>query len=382
MHICFISHEYPLWATGGIGSFIQTLGREIFKKGHQVTVLGIGVGAKEEVITDQGVKLIRLPAPKYFRKGSFIENAYRIRRKIKQIHKENPIDVVETPEWGLAFLPKKTAYVKLIRMHGGHHFFAKSENRNVNKWKAWQEIRSFNNADYLVAVSGFVGSETSRLLNLKKKFRVIYNFVDFKKFNIVDNPGVNKGELLFLGTICEKKGVGKLIESFPYIIQQHPHVRLKLVGRDLVSKYTGESYTAKMKASIPVNLIPFIEFTGPVPHNQVPDYIRKSEIVVLPSFMEAMPIAWLEVLAMGKPLVASQEGPGPEAVQDGVTGLLCNPYDAKDIAMKVNHFLEHPTQAVETGQRAHKFAFENFNVDKLVADNIEFYKSIIVNRVS
>ena len=41
MHICFISHEYLLWGGGGVGSFIQTLGRQLIGRGHQVSVVGV-----------------------------------------------------------------------------------------------------------------------------------------------------------------------------------------------------------------------------------------------------------------------------------------------------------------------------------------------------
>jgi glycosyltransferase involved in cell wall biosynthesis len=377
MHICFISHEYPLWATGGIGTFIQTLGRMMVKKGHRVTVVGIGQSKSEEVILDEGVVLYRLPAPRYLTKGSFIENLIRVRGKIKQIHADNPIDIVESPELGFAFFPHKTPYKKVIRMHGGHHFFAKSENRKVNRWKAYQEKRSFERADHLVAVSRYVAEETTRLLNLNKKAEIIYNFVNLQKFDAAVKHEVMAGQLLFIGTICEKKGVGKLIEAMPEILKHHPGVRLKLVGRDLISRFTGESYMARMKDTMPASIRHAVEFTGPVSHDRVPEIISQSQIVVLPSFMEAMPIAWLEVLAMGKPLVASLEGPGPEAVSHGETGLLCDPYSPDDIAQKVCYFLDQPAEAARMGEQAHRYALENFNFQKLVEDNIAWFERII-----
>ncbi len=380
MHICFISYEYPLWATGGIGSFIQTLGRILVKKGHKVTVVGIGEGKHEMTMVDEGVELFRLPAPSVLPKGKFLENAIRIRSKIKQVNRQTQIDVLETPEWGLAFMPQKTTYKKVIRMHGGHHFFAKSENRKINKWKAFQEKRSYANADYLVAVSNFVGQETSRLLGLKKRYEVIYNFVDVNKFSQTKWIETKKGQLLFLGTVCEKKGVGKLIDSLPYIVEKHPDIKLKIVGRDLISRFTGESYTKKMLGQIPDSLKSVVDFIGPVKHNEVPKWISESEIVVLPSFMEAMPIAWLEVLAMGKPLVASNLGPGPEAVTHGETGLLCNPYNPMDIAEKVNFLIENPDKAEKIGNNAHNFALENFNFEKLVDINIDFFERICKER--
>lgn len=380
MHICYLSHEYPLWGTGGIGSFIQTIGRGLVAQGHKVSVVGIGNNPYLEELNDEGVEIYRLPASRYLRKGRFIENRWRIRKKLRELHGEMSIDIVESPEGLLFMLPKRTPYKRVIRMHGGHHFFAKSESRQVNRWKAFQEKRSFKNADCLVAVSKYVAEETTKLLNLKKPYDVIYNFVDFKKFDRTNRREVVKGQLLFVGTVCEKKGVGKLIESLPSIIEVFPHVKLKLIGRDLISRFTGESYTKKMIELMPDSIRPHVEFPGSIPHDQVPGWVSESEIVVLPSFMEAMPIAWLEVLAMGKPLVASQEGPGSEAVKDGVSGLLCDPYNSRDIAEKVIFFLSNPNDAIKMGENAHQLAQDNFNFEKLVEENIKFYSKICKSR--
>ena len=60
LHIVFLSAEYPLWASGGVGTFIQTLGRSLVAAGHTVSVVGPGVKSREERIDDQGVNLYRL----------------------------------------------------------------------------------------------------------------------------------------------------------------------------------------------------------------------------------------------------------------------------------------------------------------------------------
>ena len=130
----------------------------------------------------------------------------RLRKKLKEVHQIHPIDVLETPEIGQAFIPCKTDYLKVIRMHGGHHYFANSESRDVNKWKSWQEKRSFKNADYLIGVSNFVANETKRLLSLgEKKVEIIYNPVDLDVFKQDDSIALIENQILYVGTVCEKK---------------------------------------------------------------------------------------------------------------------------------------------------------------------------------
>lgn len=62
MHICFLSGEYPHseYPHGGIGTFLQTLGRFLVKREIKVTVIGIGYTFNDEEEDDDGVKIIRL----------------------------------------------------------------------------------------------------------------------------------------------------------------------------------------------------------------------------------------------------------------------------------------------------------------------------------
>jgi len=116
---------------------------------------------------------------------------------------------------------------------------------------------------------------------------------------------------------------------------------------------------------------------GPIENDQIPGLIESSEVCVYPSHMEAMPLAWLEVMAMGKAFVASNTGPGPEIIQDCMTGLLCNPMNPQDIADKTIMVLKDYDLRLKLGLEARKDIEERFAIDKIVKQNILFYKGII-----
>lgn len=120
-----------------------------------------------------------------------------------------------------------------------------------------------------------------------------------------------------------------------------------------------------------------INIFGPVPHTEVPTFIEKADVCVYPSHMEAMPIAWLEGLAMGKKVVASKIGPGLELVKDNETGLLINPYSPEDIAEKIIQVLSNEKEAEERAVNAREDILKRFNSDLIINENIEFYKSIL-----
>ena len=57
MHIVFLSGEYPLWTSGGVGTFIQTFGRSLVQNGHAVSVVGPGKEKQELQMEDKGVQI-------------------------------------------------------------------------------------------------------------------------------------------------------------------------------------------------------------------------------------------------------------------------------------------------------------------------------------
>jgi len=371
-----VTHEYPSPGlnNGGIGTFVQKLGHALVKVGVKVSVIGLFY-EKLPPLNDQGINVIR----KARYRGTFavIRNALMLNKEIKKLHKISPINVLETSELGLAFIWKLPGIQHVIRMHGGHHYFAKAENRPTEILKVFQEKRSFAKADHICAVSNYVGETTRNLLKLgNRKITVIYNPLNVSQFKQADYQKAKPNTLVYVGSLVEKKGVRQLVKAMKHICKSVPDAQLRVVGRSGTVPGTGESYMPILEAAVDESTKDAIDFTGPIPHSDIPNCLEEAEICVYPSHMEAMPMAWLEALGMGKPFVGSITGPGPEAVHEGLTGLLPNPHDPKDIADKVIYMLKNKEEAQQMGIQARKDILKRFNLDSLVDDNFKFYKSI------
>ena len=376
MHICFITNEYPMKGVngGGIGSLVQFLSRMLVKKDIKVSVIGISKEFTNKNTFDQGVQIYRLAKSKW-KIGKFYDHTIRILSKINELDKEEPLNIVEGSELNFAFFPKKTSYKKIIRLHGGHHFFANELDKKPAIWRSFQEKQSFKKADGYIAVSDYVGRQTQKYLNFKFNYKVIYNSVDTAKFHVADITKLQHNTLLFVGTVCEKKGIRQLIQAMPLIKEKFPSIKLKIVGRDWIDK-NGNSFTEYLKTYINNDLKNNIELLGPVPHVEIPDYIEKAHVCVFPSHMEAMPIAWLEALSMGKILIAGDIGPGREAIKNGVTGLLVNPFKINLLASVIIDVLNNVNSNVY-GKAARKDIISRFNLDATITKNIEYYNKIL-----
>jgi glycosyltransferase involved in cell wall biosynthesis len=376
MHICFIAHEYPLWNTGGIGSFIQTIGRSLVAKGHRVSVLMVEGAKAYSEVDDQGVCVVRL-AHSGWKRFSFIPNYLQLRKTLKRLHGQHPIDIVEAPEIGLAFLPRRTPYKKVIRLHGGHHFFAESENRDIQMWKGIQERLSFANADAFIAVSQYVRDHTAKYLCYHgKPLSVIRLPLDAKLFCPNDKIVPEPYRLVFAGTVCEKKGIRQLIGALPLVAEKFPQVVLHVYGRDWYYP-DKRSYINQLKENTPADVLQRVVFHGPVQRTQMPDAFRMAHLCVFPSHMETLGLVAPEAMLTGRPVLFSEKGPGPEIVAHMSTGLLCNPHDENDIASKICWAFEHPDQLNEIAHAGYADALETFNMERLVDDNVLFYSSLI-----
>ena len=374
MNIVFHSHEYPLWASGGIGTFLQTFGRVLAAHGHKVTVLGPGVSEREEILDDQGVRLIRLRRNQG-RLPNFLHNARAINRKLKELHSESPIDIIEASELGLAFVSRKHPAKKVIRLHGGHHFFAESEQRGIDSKKGWMEKRSFRKADGFIAVSNYVKEHTAKYLSFGDRPLEVINYpIDtaLVPLDLEQDPN----SILFAGTICDKKGVRELVQAMALLKNDFPDIRLDCFGRDWFYP-DGRSYIAQLKKDLPAGHFEQVVFHGAVPREELNRKYAAARLCVFPSRMETQGLVSLEAMLLGKPVVFSEYGPGPETITHGENGLLCDVYDPADIAGKIRWYLEHPAEAMKHGQHARQHVLQKYNKETILEHNLRFYQGLL-----
>ena len=90
--------------------------------------------------------------------------------------------------------------------------------------------------------------------------------------------------------------------------------------------------------------------------------------------METFGIAPVEAMSVGKPTIFSRTGPGPEIIEDGVSGLLCDPRDPKDIATKLDAILDNSQLAADLGRRARERVLKQFNKKDWIPRNLEYYR--------
>lgn len=133
--------------------------------------------------------------------------------------------------------------------------------------------------------------------------------------------GIPHPRVLFLGRLHRQKQVDVLIRA----IRQLPGVHLVLVG-------DGPHRAALERLTESLGLTGRVHFRGFMPHQQVPDLLRRVDAMALPSRYEEFGTALVEGMQAGLPVVAANTGGVPNVVEHGVTGLLVPPDDAAAMA--------------------------------------------------
>lgn len=362
---------------GGVGTLVQAQATSLARRGHRVTVVGMYAIDKEAVTEEQGVRIVRLPHTTFAHTG-FLLNQRRLRAALLDLNRRWPIDIVEGQEDSFGLSGRSFPARRILRMNGGHRFFATTLGQRPRPWRSWIERRSFAAADHICAVSHFVADTTSALLQLDtRQIRILPNFVDTETFR--PQPGIPEEEnlIVFLGTLCEKKGVRQLVAAMPEIARQVPGVRLHIYGRDTTSGTPPRPFSEVLRALVPSTLQDRVVFKGMANRATVPHALATASVVALPSHMEALPLAWLEAMSSGKAVVASHTGPGPEVIQDGASGLLCDPHDVSAIARRLVEALGSRTLRQSLGERARQRVLEKFSETVMMRENELFYRECL-----
>lgn len=177
--------------------------------------------------------------------------------------------------------------------------------------------------------------------------------------------------VLFFGRIWEYKGLDYLIKAEPYITEQIPEARFVIAGK-------GEEFERYRRMMVhPDRFIVYNEF---IDDNRMAELFRKASVVVLP-YIEAsqsgvIPVAY----TYSKPVVATQVGSLPDAVEEGKTGLLVPPRDEKALAEAVVLLLKRPDLRKTMGLNGKRKIDEEWSPSAVARQTLAVYRSALSRR--
>lgn len=141
--------------------------------------------------------------------------------------------------------------------------------------------------------------------------------------------------IICVARLMPQKGHRDLLHAAAQVIAAGVNLRLLLAGDGPLA---GELQTLAAE----LRLTAQVRFLGIVTHAELPDLLAASDAVVLPSYWEGLPVALIEALAAGKPIIATRVGGNPQLVVDGENGWLVAPGDVPGLAAALTDLAQRP----------------------------------------
>jgi len=179
-------------------------------------------------------------------------------------------------------------------------------------------------------------------------------------------------DILYAGYIEQDKGIYELFSAVELMRSRGYEGRVVLAGAE---KSAGSF--SRAQRSIAERGLEGVELAGEVPPGVVAELCRLSGIFVLPSHVEAQPIALLEAMAAGLPVVATDVGGIPEVVTDGKNGLLVPANNPEKLAESLLRLLEDPGLRRQMGEKNRRQMLENHHADRVGEKLVGLYRSIL-----
>lgn len=154
-----------------------------------------------------------------------------------------------------------------------------------------------------------------------------------------------KVRIVFSGRLERRKGVAELIEAAD---------RVSAEGRDFELVLMGDSRDAALLAEVESR--PYCNVTGWLPKEEVVRTLATGDVYVLPSFDEGLPMAMLEAMSLGLPVVVTRVGAIPDVIEDGKEGYLLAPGDVSALTTALGSLIADATMRNRMGS----FAFRRW----------------------
>ena len=350
-----IAHLIETDGPGGAERLVGHLVSHLAARGfHNVVLLPEqGEGWLATQLPKEGVDVALVPL-----RGVSLFTSYRAIRSTLQAHAPA---VVHSHEFTMAVLGGCAAWrlriPHLFTMHGGRYYAARWDRRIATACVA-------RTASAIVAVSDTVAGQLQHdLWGMRSRIRVIPNGVP----DLANEPATLRRELglagaaklvVTVGNLYIVKGHADLIRAMAAAAAELPWpVHLAIAGR-------GPEEGALRELARSLGYEDRLHLLGL--RNDVPNVLRSGDVFALSSHSEGLPLAVLEAMRAGRPIVATAVGQVPVVLEHGAAGDLVPPADVGALTDRIKGLLSDPARSQRLALRASAVARERYGLEQMV----------------
>ncbi len=364
-------------SVGGSGIVGTSVGSQLASRGHDIHIISY---KKPFRLVMKNISLHLIPV-KNFQSLKFTPITLTAASKIYNVVKKNNIDIINVhyaiPYSSAAYMAKQMCTAEGIKapvittVHGTdiHTIGIKKQFRDVVKF-------TLKSSDGITAVCSYLANQVERKFDFDGDIRVIYNFVDTKRFT--RKPGrrlhrqitksKDKKVILHVSNFRKIKRIDDIIEAFKEIKKAVPS-KLVLVG-DGPEKM---SIRTKVRdCGISKDVI-FLK-----PCKDIEEFYSIADLFVLASEREGCPLSILEAMSSRVPVIATNVGGIPEIVENREEGFLVNLGDIEGVADKSIEILTNDRLWLDMGKAGRKRVMKDFTANKIIPQYESFYRKVAI----
>ncbi|MDP6388059.1 MAG: glycosyltransferase family 4 protein [Candidatus Pacebacteria bacterium] len=296
--------------------------------------------------------------------------------KALALHRKNRYDII----WsmmagrnGFAALFLKLTYPKLkflLTLQEGDRLSYPKERAGV----FWFVIgglfkKIFTKADFVQVISKYL-RQWAYDMGYEGGLEVIPNGADIKnfQFSITNSQlkklkkelGITEKEKVIITTsrLVEKNAVEDIIKALTFLPSNY---KLLIAG-------TGSLFYQLRQMTNDLQLVKRVLFLGDIKHNELPQYLHISDVFVRPSLTEGLGSSFIEAMASGVPIIATQVGGITDFLKDGYTGLYCGVHDSRGISEKIELLVKNNKLREKIIKNAKQMVSEKYDWDLIARD--------------
>lgn len=330
---------------GGMATHVVALAPYLAARGHDVTVLSLTRGESQHLRPSTGVEVLRVNAPRALldwrapavalrlghrpdpRDREWIAREIALTNAVRSVIDRRRIDLV------VSYMITSSLYVpRLRRVYGSRVkymtmvFGELVERSDVIGRNRGFYRRILDESDHLVATSAYCAGLVSTLGVDPARVEVIYVGVDLERFGapVTGRPPALPSDgtiALFVGRFHEEMGLDVLLDAIPRVAAARPEIRFVLAG--------APGPLSRLAADLERRCPEQVFIRANLPFEALPGFYGNADILVAPTRDQhaCMGVSIKEAMAAGKPVIAARSGGVPEAVLDGVSGIVLD-FDA------------------------------------------------------
>jgi glycosyltransferase involved in cell wall biosynthesis len=304
---------------------------------------------------------------------NLVTSVARVRRLLRELQP----DVVHAHVGQYAYAAVRAGYPTVYTIHG-----VLAREREVYRDTLFDRLRYGLLAHY----EALALPRVDRLVAISPYVREAYAHVGGARWERIDNPvpqaffdvqrRPEAGRVLFAGSITEIKDLLTLLRAIERVRAAYPAVHLRIAGRS-----TSEAYERRVHAFVEGHgLGETVAFLGLLDRQQLLDEYARCAALALSSVQENAPMAVIEAMAAGAPVVATRVGGVPDLVAEGETGYLVAAGDDAALADRLLALLRDGVLAARLGARGQETARGRFHADHVARAYYDLYHNVLKAR--